>query len=425
MNAAGAPQGTGDRSAASRRGCRDSDRGRATYRLTPRAGWLELAVDERHVADLVRLVLLTGAGERLHRPDFGAGLGRPRCSSRSTWRVSSVDRDARSAARSTRRSATAIEVLDRRGRRASASRRSRPTLTYRLRPAGDAATAARCASVSDPSTLEPTCPPLHRPEALFAAGATVQGCAPRRCGSSGGSLFLDVWLYQDPPAALAHAAACGRSTARRRREPGRDRRRRSTIAGRARRRTSSSRSTARPTRRSTGSRSSTARRSTSTRCAPSCRCGCAPTATRSARASRCRRRRRRRRPRPVHDYLARDWRSLRQALLEYLLREHPDADLSIADPTVTVLELFAHVGDLLHYRLDRVATEAYLETARLRTSVRRHARLVDYQLGEAVSARTFVHVAVAADGRQRRGRGRRRRRRRGRLDARLHRSTRR
>ncbi len=29
----------------------------------------------RHVADLVRLVLLTGPGERLHRPDFGAGLG--------------------------------------------------------------------------------------------------------------------------------------------------------------------------------------------------------------------------------------------------------------------------------------------------------------------------------------------------------------
>jgi phage baseplate assembly protein W len=36
---------------------------------------LELAVDERHIADMVRLVVLTGAGERLHRPDFGAGLG--------------------------------------------------------------------------------------------------------------------------------------------------------------------------------------------------------------------------------------------------------------------------------------------------------------------------------------------------------------
>ncbi len=33
-----------------------------------------------------------------------------------------------------------------------------------------------------------------------------------------------------------------------------------------------------------------------------------------------------------------------------------------------------------------MATEAYLGTARLRTSVRRHARLVDYVMGEGVSA---------------------------------------
>ncbi|GAB3836914.1 baseplate J/gp47 family protein [Dactylosporangium cerinum] len=98
------------------------------------------------------------------------------------------------------------------------------------------------------------------------------------------------------------------------------------------------------------------------------------------------------RPSPVHDYLARDWAGLRQALVEFLHREYPDADLSPADPDITVAELFAHVGDLLHYRLDRQATEAYLETARRRTSVRRHVRLVDYRLGEAVSARTQVLV---------------------------------
>lgn len=100
-------------------------------------------------------------------------------------------------------------------------------------------------------------------------------------------------------------------------------------------------------------------------------------------------------PSPVHDYLARDWMALRAALVEFLRREHPEADLSPADPDIAVAELFAHVGDLLHYRLDRTATEAYLETARLRTSVRRHARLVDYRLGEAVSARTYVIVQPA------------------------------
>ncbi|HXV34573.1 MAG TPA: GPW/gp25 family protein [Gaiellaceae bacterium] len=47
---------------------------RHPYRLTPRRQLAEAEL-ERHVADLVRLVLLTGPGERLHRPDFGAGLG--------------------------------------------------------------------------------------------------------------------------------------------------------------------------------------------------------------------------------------------------------------------------------------------------------------------------------------------------------------
>lgn len=47
---------------------------RHPYRLTP-ARLLATADEARHVADMVRLVLLTGPWERLHRPDFGAGLG--------------------------------------------------------------------------------------------------------------------------------------------------------------------------------------------------------------------------------------------------------------------------------------------------------------------------------------------------------------
>ncbi|MEV0113020.1 hypothetical protein AB0H77_07160 [Streptomyces sp. NPDC050844] len=103
-------------------------------------------------------------------------------------------------------------------------------------------------------------------------------------------------------------------------------------------------------------------------------------------------------PSPVHDYLARDWRSLRAALVEFLRRDDPTADLSPADPVITVLELFAHVGDLMHYQLDRVATEAYLETARLRTSVRRHAHLVDYEVPESAAARTLVLLQADPSG---------------------------
>ena len=47
---------------------------RHPYRLTP-ARRLAEADPERHIADLVRLVLLTDPNERLHHSDFGAGLG--------------------------------------------------------------------------------------------------------------------------------------------------------------------------------------------------------------------------------------------------------------------------------------------------------------------------------------------------------------
>lgn len=47
---------------------------RHPYRLAA-TRQLAVADPERHIADLVRLVLLSGPGERLHRPEFGAGLG--------------------------------------------------------------------------------------------------------------------------------------------------------------------------------------------------------------------------------------------------------------------------------------------------------------------------------------------------------------
>ena len=48
------------------------------------------------------------------------------------------------------------------------------------------------------------------------------------------------------------------------------------------------------------------------------------------------------------------------------------------------------LGDRLAYWQDAVAVEAYLGTARRRTSVRRHARLLDYHVHEGCSARTLL-----------------------------------
>ena len=50
---------------------------------------------------------------------------------------------------------------------------------------------------------------------------------------------------------------------------------------------------------------------------------------------------------------------------------------------------------MLSYYQDAVATEAYLDTARERISVRRHARLVDYVLHEGCNARAWMALEVA------------------------------
>ncbi|WOJ90435.1 putative baseplate assembly protein [Methylocapsa polymorpha] len=101
---------------------------------------------------------------------------------------------------------------------------------------------------------------------------------------------------------------------------------------------------------------------------------------------------------PNIDYLAKDYNSFRQLMLDRLSTVAPRwTERNPADLGVALVELFAHVGDLLSYRQDAVATEAYLGTARRRVSVRRHARLVDYFLHEGVNARAFLHFEVDSD----------------------------
>jgi hypothetical protein len=103
---------------------------------------------------------------------------------------------------------------------------------------------------------------------------------------------------------------------------------------------------------------------------------------------------------PDYDTLARDYNALRATLIERLKFEDPTADTSIADLNVTLIELFAHLGDLLHYRLDRTATEIWLVSARRRANVTRLARAVDFPVQPAISAATTVQVVVSHVGGQ-------------------------
>ncbi|MFI1034827.1 putative baseplate assembly protein [Streptomyces sp. NPDC020951] len=103
-------------------------------------------------------------------------------------------------------------------------------------------------------------------------------------------------------------------------------------------------------------------------------------------------------PAPAVDYLAKDYASFRRLLLERLSLTLPRwTERHAPDLWLTLVELLAHVGDRLSYQQDAVATEAYLDTARLRTSVRRHARLVDYPMHEGCAARTVVCVETSAE----------------------------
>ncbi|MDC0672874.1 hypothetical protein [Nannocystis radixulma] len=95
------------------------------------------------------------------------------------------------------------------------------------------------------------------------------------------------------------------------------------------------------------------------------------------------------------DYMARDFLSLRGALMDFAAQRYPQwRELVEADVGVMLLELFAALGDELSYTQDRMAREAFLETATQRRSVRRLVRLVDYDIHDGRSGSTFLDVRV-------------------------------
>jgi hypothetical protein len=101
---------------------------------------------------------------------------------------------------------------------------------------------------------------------------------------------------------------------------------------------------------------------------------------------------------PEINYLAKDYASFRQLIIDRLALTLPDwKERHAPDLGIALVELLAYVGDHLSYYQDAVATEAYLDTARRRISVRRHARLVDYYLHEGCNARTWVTFTVSSD----------------------------
>ncbi len=98
------------------------------------------------------------------------------------------------------------------------------------------------------------------------------------------------------------------------------------------------------------------------------------------------------------NYLAKDYSSFRGVMLDRLSLLMPDwQERNAADVGIALVELLAYAGDYLSYQQDAIGTEAYLGTARRRTSVRRHARLVDYRMHDGRNAQAWLQIRVKND----------------------------
>jgi len=98
---------------------------------------------------------------------------------------------------------------------------------------------------------------------------------------------------------------------------------------------------------------------------------------------------------PLIDYMAKDYASFRSLMLDRLSIIMPDwKERNQADLGIALVELLAYAGDHLSYYQDAVATEAYLDTARKRVSLRRHSRLLDYPMHDGCNSRAWVCFEV-------------------------------
>jgi hypothetical protein len=97
----------------------------------------------------------------------------------------------------------------------------------------------------------------------------------------------------------------------------------------------------------------------------------------------------------VIDYLAKDYSSFRQALLDFIPTRLPAwTERSEADIGMMLLELFAATADTLSYTQDRVANEAFLDSATQRRSVAAHLALIGYEMDRGASAHTWLRLEV-------------------------------
>lgn len=97
-----------------------------------------------------------------------------------------------------------------------------------------------------------------------------------------------------------------------------------------------------------------------------------------------------------------DFARFRQAMVEAIARSTVEADGQLLRPLqswtarqsddygIALLEMWAYLGDILTFYQERIANEAYLNTAVLRENVRRMAALLGYEPANGVAASTYL-----------------------------------
>ena len=82
---------------------------------------------------------------------------------------------------------------------------------------------------------------------------------------------------------------------------------------------------------------------------------------------------------PQVDYTSRDYISISNDLISLARQFNPEwTSTNPADMGVTLLELFAYLGDLLNFYIDRAANEGFLATASQRESILQIAGILGY-----------------------------------------------
>ena len=100
---------------------------------------------------------------------------------------------------------------------------------------------------------------------------------------------------------------------------------------------------------------------------------------------------------PVFDYSSRDYVSIYSDLVARIPIYLPEwTSTSPSDFGIVMIQMYAYVGDILHYYIDRLAGEAFIQTATQPSSIVNLAAMLDYQPTLASGATVSLSITASS-----------------------------